>query len=179
MTRDQVLIAALRDRGIISPDWVLADSRSKGLSLTDAATLLTIESGGGRNVFGHDPTNGIPNEWKGAAVTRDRYTSLRHAVDVLGAGNQGVGPCQLTFSGFQREADQLGGCWLPANNRRVGFALLASSIAEAGTYGGYGQYNGGPSWESKLAARKYANNAATVRAVWRDRIHDALAAGGF
>jgi hypothetical protein len=179
MTRDEVLIAALTKGGIVQPAQVLTDSREADLTLTDAATLLTIESGGGRNVFGHDRTNGIPDAWKGQVVTPDRYVSLRWAVDVLDAGSQGVGPCQLTYRGFQLAADALGGCWVPTWNRRVGFDILAKNIVAAGTYGGYGAYNGGPSWETKSAAVAYAKHAADVRAGWRDRIHDALDAAGY
>jgi hypothetical protein len=179
MTRDDALLNALRDGGVVYAMDVLADSRTVGLALTDCATLLTMESDGGHNVFGHDQTTGIPPAWMGHQVTEDRYVSLRHAVDVLGAGSQGVGPTQLTYRGFQLQADAQGGCWQPGPNRRVGFTILLGSIQVVGTYSAYGQYNGGPGWALKSDAVAYADKAKAVRAGWRDLIHDALAAAGY
>jgi len=65
-----------------------------GLDLAAAATLLAIESHGGRNAWGSDgmSTGGI--YVKGSEVTQAAYLRYKAARSRLGA--QGVGPTQLT-----------------------------------------------------------------------------------
>jgi hypothetical protein len=109
-----------------------------------------METGGGRNVFGHDPTIFI-----GGDVTKQRYLRYR-----LARGHrhmQGVGPVQLTYWSIQDAADKLGGCWIPEVNMRVGFALLRYNIARYGRERGFAAYNG-----SGPAAARYGRRAVVV-----------------
>ena len=53
---DAAVIAQLRALGILMPAECLAAARAAKLPLHLAASLLVQESGGGRNVYGHDPT---------------------------------------------------------------------------------------------------------------------------
>ena len=157
---DAVLIAKLRGLGILMPEECLAAARAAQLPLHLAASLLIQESGGGRNVYGHDPTifaggpgHGQPNE-----VTEANYHEyLKLRGPKGGGGMQGVGPCQLTWWSIQDEADSLGGCWDPATNMQVGFKRLADSIRHNGMHLGVKAYNGsGPAAEAyatKVIAR--------------------------
>ena len=69
-------------------------------------------------------------------VTEALYkTYLQHRN--RGEGSQGVGPMQLTSAFLQDRADQLGGCFKPGPNIRVGVEYLASLIAKfGGVHGG-------------------------------------------
>jgi hypothetical protein len=117
--------------------------------------MLILESSGGRNVFqGGDP------------VTKELY--LAYLADREETGPRGVGPCQLTWPPLQDKADELGGCWDPAVNCRVGFQLLADQIERYGPEPGFATYNTGrpepnaysaramellPTWQAIVAAR--------------------------
>ena len=138
-------------------------ARAAGLEIAAAATLLEKESGGGHNVWGHDdvPTGG--HYVKGAEVTKDAY--LNYKADRAQLGAQGVGPTQLTFEGFQDQADDRGGCWDWRVNCAVGFEILAGYMrTEGGEHGAFLAYNG---------ATSYADDAVQKLAVWRSRLEDA------
>jgi Putative peptidoglycan binding domain len=152
----------LAQGGIINPAGVIALAADAGLELAMAATMLIMESSGGRNVWGSDRvlTGGIYTP--GGVVTRDVYLAYKARRAVL--GDQGVGPTQLTSSGLQDQADALGGCWDWASNCRVGFAFLAGLIHRNGEDGGLGAYNGsGPNGH-------YVQEALPILAGWRQRL---------
>jgi hypothetical protein len=78
---------------------------------------------------------------------------------------QGVGPLQLTWWATQDAADKIGGCWVPKNNIRIGFHLLASLIKNYDTKGGVRRYNGaGP------RAEAYADSVLARRDKWHRRL---------
>lgn len=59
-------------------------------------------------------------------VTEANYTDYVGERDSFDPPHcQGVGPTQLTFKGFQDQADRLGGCWKPIINMIVGFGIIA------------------------------------------------------
>jgi putative peptidoglycan binding protein len=152
----------LSARRVTRPAEVVELAAAAGLDLACAATLLEKESGGGRNVWGHDPvrTGGLYR--KGGEVTREAYLAYKARRAELGA--QGVGPCQLTWRGYQDEADRRGGCWDWRVNVAVGFETLAGLIRAHGVRGGFRRYNG-----SGPMAEKYADDAMEKLARWRDR----------
>jgi hypothetical protein len=77
---------------------------------------------------------------------------------------QGVGPMQLTWYEFQDDADRLGGCWVAANNIRVGLTLLGKLIVNHGTRMGVARYNGtGPQ------ANRYATEVLEKQEKWHRR----------
>lgn len=94
--------------GILRAAAVVELAELVGLELAAAAVLLEKESAGGLNIWGHDPVSTGGHYRKGGPVTRENYTAWRPHRGRLGA--QGVGPCQLTWSGYQDQADDLGGC---------------------------------------------------------------------
>jgi hypothetical protein len=87
------------------------------------------ETGGGKNEWGHDPTIFIGGGTFGQPVTEESYAAYKVERDATGK-SQGVGPTQLTFRGYQDQADALGGCWRPANNLVVGFGIIAGYRAK-------------------------------------------------
>lgn len=106
--------------GIQNPELVWRICEEEGIPFYIACAFLMQETSGGRNVWGHDDTwmIGYPH------VNRETYLVYKAHRDRF--GSQGVGPMQLTFWSIQDEADQLGGCWIPEHNMRVGFRLLLS-----------------------------------------------------
>lgn len=149
--------------GILRAEQTVAAARAAGLELACAATLLEKESYGGRNVWGSDPVQTGGTYVKGSEVTRAAYLAYKARRRELGA--QGVGPCQLTWPGFQDQADARGGCWDPAVNMAVGFETLAGLIRAHGLRDGFRRYNG-----SGPAAERYATDALGKLAAWRDRL---------
>ena len=133
--------------GICNVEDTLAAAEIAGLPIAYAAALLDQETGGGRNVWGSDGVSTGGAYRKGEPVTEASYRAYATLRDAGLIGNQGVGPVQLTSTSFQREADALGGCWIPRNNMIVGFRLLANLIRQYGD-AGITRYNGsGPAAE--------------------------------
>ena len=166
------LIERLRAGGVLRPQAVVEEARRAGLRLPLACALLEKESGGGRNVFGHDPTIFV-----GAGeVTRGKYAEYKRRR--VASGNrlmQGVGPCQLTWFAFQDTADSEGGCWRPEINMRVGFRHLVALIKEHGEADGARRYNG-----SGPAAEAYSRDLLAKARIWEAKLagHPAAATAG-
>ena len=141
---DAQLRDAMKRRGITDPGLTLRVARAVGLPLAYACTVLELETSGGRNVFGSDA--GYHGPYKGMVVTRDRYLEYRRYATATGEHN-GVGYTQLTSEELQVRADELGGCWRPEPNARVGFGFLHDLIAETGSAElGFTRYNGSPAY---------------------------------
>jgi hypothetical protein len=157
MTADQVLAV----HGIQRAVEVVELATAAGLELAAAATLLEKESGGGDNVFGHDPVHTAGIYQYGQPVTQDVFIRYREARNQGRIGCQGVGPTQLTSAGFQDQADRAGGCWDWTANCKTGFEILAGEIRDHGVRGGFLAYNG---------AASYADDAMARRAVWQARL---------
>jgi hypothetical protein len=161
MSADQVLA----EHGILRAAEVVALAREAGLDLAAAATMLEKESYGGQNVWGHDGVDPKGIYEKGAPVTKEaylRYKAARQSGRIL---PQGVGPTQLTWPGYQDQADTEGGCYDWTTNVKVGFRALAGDIRQNGFRGGFRAWNG-----SGADAEKYAADAMTTLAVWQSRI---------
>ncbi len=149
----QALVPVLRQLGNVIPVRTIQAAEATALPLALAASVLTQESGGGHNVWGHDPTIFVGgNDVRhgvdyGPLVTRAGYLAYKAERGPGGRGGmQGVGPCQLTYYALQDRADELGGCWAIEPNLHVGFAELASLIRRNGLEPGVAAYNGtGPS----------------------------------
>jgi uncharacterized protein YcbK (DUF882 family)/peptidoglycan hydrolase-like protein with peptidoglycan-binding domain len=161
----------MRDGGIVAdPAAVISEARRAGIPLALACALLEKETAGGHNVFGHDrDRNGhyiFPARDGTVAVTEELYRKYKARRKATGLP-QGVGPCQLTFAGFQDQADALGGCWKPAVNMRVGFKVLADNIRVNGQARGIARYNG-----SGDAAEAYSRDVQAKARRW-----EALLAG--
>jgi len=146
--------AALRVKlkllGIEYPLYTIWAARRTGLELAVLCAVLEQESGGGANVFGHDPTI-----FAGAGrVTRSKYEAYKKARGTRGQGGmQGVGPMQLTYFSYQDEADKLGGCWKPRWNIQVGADILAEAVRRHGLWNALKAYNGSAAYADKVNAR--------------------------
>jgi Putative peptidoglycan binding domain len=156
------LVERLRAEGVLRPQAVVEEAKRAGLRLPLACALLEKESGGGRNVFGHDPTIFV-----GAGeVTRAKYREYKKRR--VASGNtqmQGVGPCQLTWWEFQDTADREGGCWRPEVNMRVGFRHLVALINQHGEADGARRYNG-----SGAAAEAYSRDLLAKARIWEAKL---------
>jgi cell wall-associated NlpC family hydrolase len=158
------------------PRTTVQEAARVGLPLSYALAFLQKESSGtdqdgraafGLNLFGSDH---VPNPIKGGTVSHVRYQQYL-ANRRAGRGMQGVGPCQLTWWEFQDHADQLGGCWKPAANMRVGFGIAKALIQKHGKQGGAARYNGvGP------AAEDYGRDWVAKQRHWHELLEDV--AGG-
>lgn len=141
----------------------LLDACNKtGLPVSYGLALIEKESGF-RNVFGHDPTTSIPESWKGSKVTwvKYRYYKLRRG----SRGAQGVGPAQLTYPGYQDQADRHGGCHKPYPNMLVAFSALKANTDRLGKEKGAAAYNG-----SGPAAVTYGQDFVRKQTAWHRKI---------
>ncbi len=161
MNRDAHLVDVMRHGGIVYPKTTLriarkVNARHGHMPLSLACAILEQETGGGANVFGHDPVQSI----QGGNVTRARYAYYK-ARRKRGLGMQGVSSVQLTWFAFQDEADRLGGCWRPNINMYVGLCHLAMQIAAHGVHDGVKAYNG-----AGAAAENYARTVGDRERKW-------------
>lgn len=154
---DALKVGRARKAGILLPIRAYVASQRVEIPYYVACSFLEQESGGGQNVFGHDPTIFV-----GAGeVTRKKY--LEYKKQRGHTRMQGVGPMQLTYWSYQDEADSLGGCWRPFWNMIVGFRIvrghhdLTDSWREAARL-----YNG-----SGPAAEEYADQMTGRYDKWR------------
>lgn len=164
--------------GILRPADVITLADATRLPLAAAAALLEQESAGGHNVWGHDAVATGGAYVKGGPVDEPSYRAYRAALAAGKAGQQGVGPCQLTSSTYQDRADAVGGCWQPIANMRVGFALLATYTRQWGIPDAFRAYNGGPGNRvagSNANADRYSAAAMDKYARWVTRLGPAAA----
>lgn len=166
------VVDSLTAWGIQRAVEVVGVAAEAGLPVHIAAALLEQESGGA-NTWGHDR---VPNPGvyvSGAEVTEAAYRAYRHALSMRTAGQQGVGPAQLTSVGYQDQADALGGCWVPSNNLQIGFRLLAGYIRQWGLADAFRAYNGGGGNRhpgSNPDADIYSAQAMAKTAKWATRL---------
>jgi hypothetical protein len=163
--RDRHLVAVMKRGGIVYPKTTLriarkVNKRHGHMPLSLACAILEQETGGGHNVFGHDPVRSIV----GGRVTRARYAYYK-ARRKAGMGMQGVGPTQLTWYEFQDEADRLGGCWRQNINQYVGLTHCAMQIRAHGARAGIAAYNG-----TGAAAESYARTVQERARKWHNRL---------
>ena len=147
------LTIRLKRAGIVHPVWTVRYAHMHGVPLDISCAVLMVETGGGRNVFGHDNTIAIG--W--GTVTKAKYLAYRALRDKTGEC-QGVGPMQLTSKSLQAQADVLGGCWQPKWNIAVGMHFLGEKLNEhAGSLAaGVAAYNGGGPAADRYAAHVLA-----------------------
>lgn len=158
-------VEVMKQNGIIRPAEVIELAARARLDLACACVLLQKESGGGKNIWGHDAVSTGGAYEKGGPVTAANYQAYRTAIAKGAAGRQGCGPTQLTYGPFQDQADKAGGCWDWRANVLTGFSILASLIRVAGVQDGFRRYNG-----SGPAAEKYGADAISKLRVWQQRL---------
>ena len=141
-------IDAARDRGCAMAQAAFRASRKADIPFYVACAFLKQETGGGRNVFGHDASI-----FAGAGkVTKAKYLRYKRLRERTGR-MQGVGPMQLTWHTFQDRADRIGGAWDPYVNMLVGFRHLADLRRDLGSWHGAARaYNGSGPMAQRYAA---------------------------
>lgn len=154
--RDSARILRARRAGIVNPLIAWQEAKLLGLPFALLCAVLDQETGGGHNVFGHDPTICVG----AGAVTKAKYLAYREARGTTHM--QGVGPMQLTWWSTQDKADALGGCWLPRCNIRVGAGALSYNVTRYGLDAGVAAYNG-----SGVAATNYATRVIARYDKWK------------
>jgi hypothetical protein len=147
-TAVQKRVDAAKEAGCTMAGVARRATRAADIPYYVGCAFLQQETGGGRNVFGHDPT-----VFAGAGeVTRSKYLAYKKVRQRTGQ-LQGVGPMQLTWSTYQDRADRLGGAWKPYPNMLVGFRHVAALHRASGSWRAAAHdYNGsGPMAEAYAA----------------------------
>jgi hypothetical protein len=142
-----------RKAGCRMAGTALRATRDADIPYYVGCAFLKQETGGGQNVFGHDPT-----VFAGAGkVTRAKYLAYKEVRERTGQ-MQGVGPMQLTWYSYQDRADRLGGAWKPYPNMLVGFRHLAELYRATGSWSAAAhEYNGGGAMAEAYAAEMTDN----------------------
>ena len=177
-TPAQILAAG----GLVNADLIVQAASATGVPLAIAAAMIQKETGG-KNIYGHDAggvystltgpvvVGGIVYE-KGAdiPVTSLNFVEFLRLV-TAGAKSNGVGPAQITYSGYFKQAPDYP-FWDALANIRFGLTILAdyldddfsdSSISSAGAH-----YNGGTT--PNATALAYGADLLTKTNAWRARL---------
>jgi hypothetical protein len=147
------VVEEARKAGCDMATTALRATRDANIPYYVGCAFLQQETGGGQNVFGHDPT-----VFAGAGtVTRAKYLAYKEVRERTGQ-MQGVGPMQLTWYTYQDRADRLGGAWKPYPNMLVGFRHLAELHRATGSWTAAAhEYNGGGAAAEAYAAEMAGN----------------------
>jgi len=142
----------LNAHGFRNTDAIVGAAEQNDRPTIQRCAALTLnESSGGYSIYGHE---GSTPELYGKEVTKENYEGIY--LPNIGQGQNGIGPCQLTSSGYQQDANRLGGVWNAYCNCQVGFRLLHELIERYGVWAGFMHYNG-----SGPAAERYADEAVS------------------
>ena len=168
--------------GLVNADLIVQAASATGVPLAIAAAMIQKETGG-KNIYGHDAggvystltgpvvVGGIVYE-KGAdiPVTSLNFVEFLRLV-TAGAKSNGVGPAQITYAGYFKQAPDYP-FWDALANIRFGLTILAdyldddfsdSSISSAGA-----RYNGGTNPGAKALA--YGADLLTKTNAWRAKL---------
>ncbi len=146
-----------------------------GVPKTMALTMLNKETSMkhpngivtyGHNIYGHDRGSCFNFPGRNVVVTLENYREYLDCV-VRGGKRNGVGPTQLTWIGFQQEADRRGGCWRIDVNLQLGFEILRDHYRKYGVWEAFKRYNG---------AASYADSSMALMPKWQ-RIVDGATSG--
>lgn len=146
-----VQIVRAKRNGIKHPVLAYRAAKKAGIPFWVACAFLMQETGGGANVWGHDPTwmVGYPK------VNADVYAVYEAHRERFGF--QGVGPMQLTYGPLQDQAYKVGvGPWDPYSNMLTGFNIIAGyRLAGKTWYGTALRYNGSAAYADQMIQRFY------------------------
>lgn len=181
--------------GLTNADLIVQAATATGIPLAIAAAMIQKESGG-KNVYGHDGSAetgpGVFSTKYGPVViggttyaqggdipvTQGNFAEFLRRV-TAGEKSNGVGPAQLTYAGYFKQAPDYP-FWDALANIRFGLTILAdyldddfsdSSISSAGAH-----YNGGTTPGSKALA--YGADLLAQTKIWRARLAGASELGG-
>ena len=149
-TNSQILTSGLFQ----NVNQLIAAADRVGLPLWIATAFVERESHG-QNIYGHDAGGTFQGHGE---VTQNNYAQFYDSVIVHHGRSNGVGPMQITWSGFLIDAEKRGiHLWDVNDNFAYGFALIAgylhgnysnASISAAGK-----SYNGSADYGVQVAAR--------------------------
>jgi len=159
LARDLQLARRAKKAGANYSLRIVLEARRAEIPISLAFGLVDVESGF-QNQFGHDRQAWRPADGR---VTKARVAELLRRV-AKGEPSNGVGLTQLTWPGFIRAANRLGGAWKPKYQLRVGFDHVAKCIQTFGVKRGLSVYNSGSPDNPK--GRAYAAKVATAAAKW-------------
>ena len=181
--------------GLVNADLIVQAATATGIPLAIAAAMVQKESGG-KNVYGHDGStetgpgvfstkygpvviNGVTYaQGSDIPVTQGNFAEFLRRV-TAGEKSNGVGPAQITYAGYFKQAPDYP-FWDPLANIRFGLTILAdyldddfsdASISSAGAH-----YNGGTNPGSKALA--YGADLLAQTKIWRARLAGASELGG-
>lgn len=151
-------LEVMTHRGIVYPaETLTAQEHNPNVPLSAICAFLMLETSGGHNVFGHDPTIFVG----AGTVTRAKYRAYVAQRDRTGKC-QGVGPGQLTSKWLQDLADKRGGCHVPVHNISVAAWYLGTLHKASGSWQlAFQHYNG-----SGPAAVAYGKRGAALMHVF-------------
>lgn len=158
---DPALIVRLRKLGCPYPIRLITEAGKTGLSVPLGCSLVVQESGW-QNIWGHDPNSIFAGAGAVTEVNYHAYSAESTRTGLV----QGCGTTQLTFRGYQLEADRLGGCWIIANQLQIGFGVLAEHVRTDGLRQGVAAYNG-----SGPAADQYATEVIDRAVGYAKELH--------
>lgn len=181
--------------GLANADLIVQAATATGIPLAIAAAMIQKESGG-KNVYGHDGSvetgPGVFSTKYGPVViggttyaqgsnipvTQGNFAEFLRRV-TAGEKSNGVGPAQLTYAGYFKQAPDYP-FWDALANIRFGLTILAdyldddfsdSSISSAGAH-----YNGGTNPNGTALA--YGADLLAQTKIWRARLAGASELGG-
>ena len=176
--------------GLANADLIVQAATATGIPLAIAAAMIQKETGG-KNIYGHD-AGGVYSTLTGPVVVggivykkgADIPVTSFNFVEFLrrvtaGEKSNGVGPAQLTYAGYFKQAPDYP-FWDALANIRFGLTVLAdylnddfsdSSISSAGA-----RYNGGTNPGTK--ALTYGEDLLTKTNAWRAKLAGASDIGG-
>ena len=181
--------------GLVNADLIVQAATATGVPLAIAAAMIQKESGG-KNVYGHDGSAetgpGVFSTKYGPVfiggttyaqgsdipVTQGNFAEFLRRM-TAGAKSNGVGPAQITYAGYFKQAPDYP-FWDALANIRFGLTILAdyldddfsdSSISSAGAH-----YNGGTNPGAKALA--YGADLITKTTAWRAKLAGASDIGG-
>jgi hypothetical protein len=160
LTAAQAIIK-LRRNGCKRPIFTYYEAKRAGIPVSVLAAVLDQESGGGKNVWGHDPTifaggyDKRHDKHYGETITKAGYLAYKAQRGSHGQGGmQGVGPMQLTWYAYQDKADHYGGCWNVRFNIRVGAEMLRDEYKTYKSwFTAFWHYNGSQTYAKQVDAR--------------------------
>jgi hypothetical protein len=161
----------LASNGMKNAAALVTAAASTGLPLHIAAAFATKESGG-QNIYGHD-AGGVFNYGPGTTVqvTEENYAEFYRKVVMERRTSNGVGPMQITYFGFHKQAKEQGyRLWVPADNFRFGFAIIRDYLdgdySDANLKRAGSRYNSG----SSTGAPAYGDGVVALAKVWKSRL---------
>jgi hypothetical protein len=156
--RDLLLARRAKAAGASYSLRIILEARRAGLPISLAFAIVDQESAF-RNIFGCDKGVLFCHQ----PVTHERVLKLIEDVQ-QGHMSNGVGLTQLTWIGFIKAAERLGGAHIVKNQLRIGFEVLAQNIDAFGIGGGLAAYNAGDPHSAK--GIRYAREVRAKQDKW-------------